>query len=108
MENNSQPQNIQVIGNELAIIWSSGEEFYFPLKELRDACPCAYCQGEPDVTGKVIKLAQPDVPSEGKYELKGYEIVGGYAFQPIWGDGHKTGLYSWKYLKSLQLQQSAS
>jgi DUF971 family protein len=25
--------------------------------------------------------------------------VGGYALQPVWGDGHSTGIYSYEYLK---------
>jgi DUF971 family protein len=25
--------------------------------------------------------------------------VGGYAIQPVWGDGHATGIYSFDYLK---------
>jgi DUF971 family protein len=25
--------------------------------------------------------------------------VGGYAIQPIWADGHSTGLFSYEYLK---------
>jgi DUF971 family protein len=31
----------------------------------------------------------------------GSEYVGGYAWQPTWGDGHRTGLYSWNYLRKL-------
>jgi len=26
-------------------------------------------------------------------------IVGGYAVQPVWADGHGTGLYSFEYVK---------
>jgi DUF971 family protein len=27
--------------------------------------------------------------------------VGGYAIQPVWADGHDTGIYSFEYLRML-------
>lgn len=27
--------------------------------------------------------------------------VGHYAIQPIWDDGHSTGIYTWEYLKHI-------
>ena len=30
-----------------------------------------------------------------------YEIVGGYALQLYWADGHNTGIYSFEYLRGL-------
>jgi len=45
------PANIKQIGNELAIAWNDGTESYFELENLRRACPCAACGGEPDVLG---------------------------------------------------------
>jgi DUF971 family protein len=93
------PANIAVIGNELAIAWTDGTESYLSLETLRRACPCASCCGEPDALGN---LERPDVhyvPSS--FVLKGWQLVGGYAFQPSWGDGHATGLYSFKYLRKL-------
>ena len=43
-----------VIGDELALAWSDGCEHYINLKRLREACPCAVCQGEPDAMGFVV------------------------------------------------------
>lgn len=94
-----EPKNIQLIGEELAIQWSDGVESYLPLEQLRRACPCAACGGEPDVLGN---LARPDVSySDKSFMLTGFQIVGGYAVQPRWGDGHDTGLYSFTYLRRL-------
>lgn len=93
------PQNIQVIGSELAIRWNDGSESFFTLRDLREACPCAGCGGEPDLLGRVVK---PDIrPNAAGYEIKGWQMVGGYAFQPTWADGHNTGIYSFDYLKRL-------
>jgi DUF971 family protein len=94
-----EPKNIQLIGEELAIQWSDGVESYFPLEQLRRACPCAACGGEPDVLGNI---ARPDVSySDKSFMLVGFQIVGGYAVQPRWADGHDTGLYSFTYLRRL-------
>jgi DUF971 family protein len=90
---------IQVIGSELAIAWSDGVETYFPMEALRRACPCAVCNGEADVMGDVER---PRKEYETRsFELAGYEFVGGYGFQPRWGDGHSTGIYSFAYLRKL-------
>lgn len=93
------PKNIQKIGSELAIAWEDGTESYLPLEPLRRACPCASCGGEPDVLGKVIR---PDVTYHpGSFELSGWEIVGGYGFQPRWADGHRSGIYPFRFLHKL-------
>lgn len=91
--------DVQVIGKELALRWADGAESYFPLELLRRACPCAACGGEPDVLGNVIR---PDVTYNPRsFELARWQIVGGYALQPQWSDGHNTGLYSYAYLRRL-------
>ena len=93
------PANIQQIGNELAIRWNDGVESYLDLQFLRRACPCAGCGGEPDVLGQVIR---PSVSySHHSFELVGFQVVGGYAIQPQWADGHNTGIYSFQYLRRL-------
>ena len=94
-----EPTNIQQIGNELAIHWNDGEESYFGLELLRRACPCAACGGEPDVLGNI---SRPRVSfNEKSFQLTGFDLVGGYALQPRWADGHSTGIYSFTYLRRL-------
>src|ERR1700709_943778 len=94
------PANIQAIGNQLAIQWNDGSETYLPLEYLRRACPCAACGGEPDVLGRVVR---PRVTyTDASFRLKGYQLVGSYALQPSWEDGHATGLYTFDYLKNLE------
>jgi DUF971 family protein len=94
-----EPTNIQQIGNELAVHWNDGTESFLDLQFLRRACPCAACGGEPDVLGNIMR---PNVSySDNSFELAGFEIVGGYALQPRWRDGHGTGIYSFQYLRRL-------
>ncbi len=93
------PTHIQQIGGELAIAWSDGAESFLTFKALRRACPCAVCGGEPDVLGN---LARPEVHyTPESFALRGWQIVGGYAIQPTWADGHGSGLYTFQYLRRL-------
>lgn len=92
-------RNAQLIGNELALAWNDGTESFLQLETLRRACPCAACGGEPDVLGKVVR---PNVTySRESFQVTGFDIVGGYALQPRWADGHSTGIYSFTYLRRL-------
>ncbi len=94
------PVDLQQIGEELAIKWDDGSESFIKLEALRRACPCAGCKGEMDIMGNVYK--NPDKPlSPQAFKLKRLNLVGGYAVQPAWADGHSTGLYSFEYLKNV-------
>ncbi|HSY20192.1 MAG TPA: DUF971 domain-containing protein [Candidatus Acidoferrales bacterium] len=94
------PQDIQQIGNELAVRWSDGSESFIQLETLRRACPCAGCKGETDIMGNLYK--NPEQPLAAKaFVLAKFMVVGGYAIQPVWADGHNTGLYSFDYLRAL-------
>jgi DUF971 family protein len=94
-----EPTNIQQIGGELAIAWNDGTESFLKLETLRRACPCAACGGEPDVLGNV---SRPHVSYTDKsFQLTGFDLVGGYAVQPRWADGHSSGIYSFTYLRRL-------
>jgi DUF971 family protein len=92
------PRDIQPIGDELAIRWEDGSESFIKLEQLRRACPCAGCKGERDILGNLYK--NPDRPlGPNAFRLVRLETVGGYAVQPVWGDGHNTGLFSYDYLQ---------
>jgi len=91
------PLDIQQIGNELAVKWENGEEIFIRLEDLRRACPCAGCKGEMDIMGNLYKSSGPPLTAKA-FELVKFFTVGGYAIQPVWADGHNTGIYSFDYL----------
>ena len=94
-----EPKTLQLIGSELAIAWNDGDESFLPLEGLRRACPCASCGGEPDALGNI---SRPNVSYNAQsFALQGWTLVGGYAVQPQWEDGHSTGIYSYQYLRRL-------
>ncbi len=83
----------------LTSAWSDGFESAILLRDLRDACPCAFCTGE-EIMGQTvfagIKTMQP-----GMNELESLTPIGNYGVQAAWKDGHNTGIYTWDMLRSL-------
>lgn len=94
------PKQIEPIGNDLAIKWDDDTETFIPLQELRRHCPCAACKGEVDVMGNVYKAPAQEL-SPASCQLVRLQLVGGYAIQPVWADGHSTGLFTFDYLRKL-------
>ncbi|MCP5536350.1 MAG: DUF971 domain-containing protein [Akkermansiaceae bacterium] len=92
-------QNV-VIGDELALAWSDGQENFISLKKLRQSCPCAVCQGEPDAMGRVLKPKV--IHTEKSFKALRMHKVGGYALQIAWADGHSSGIYPYDLLRNLQ------
>ena len=92
------PLDIQQIGQELAIKWDDGSESFVELEKLRRHCPCAGCKGEMDVMGKLYKNPERPLTPQA-FQLRTITPIGTYAIQPVWGDGHGSGIYSFDYLK---------
>ena len=92
------PKDVQVLGDELAIVWADGAETYLKLTDLRRLCPCAGCAGEADLLGRVARGPKKSLTKES-FVVLGTSPVGGYALQIFWGDGHADGLYTYARLK---------
>lgn len=93
------PTNVQVIGAEVAIAWSDGAETYFAAEDLRAASPSAETQGERDIFGTQYGGAGPKkFPG---VTVTAWEPVGNYALRFDFSDGHRTGLYSFEYLRRI-------
>jgi len=95
-----QPVDMQVIGDQFAVKWSDDSESYIPMRRFREACPCAGCKGEMDVMGHVYKGPEQQLAPQS-YQLRSVQRVGGYGIQPVWADGHSTGIFSFEYLRRL-------
>ena len=85
----------------IVIRWDDGETTQCTPVQLRDACPCAECQGETVLLHTYKPIPQLHVA--GHYDIEAIVPVGSYAIQITWGDGHATGLYTWAYLHRLTL-----
>lgn len=90
------PKDIQLIGSEVAILWQDGTETYYPMEALRAASPSAETTGERDLLGHThggdSRTEYPGVT------VTGFQLIGGYAIQFQFSDGHDTGLYAFPYL----------
>lgn len=86
----------------LEIIWQDGKVCRYPLSNLREACPCVGCRGGHEFMREEYDPIDINaVTPKREYKIEGVEPVGNYAIQPIWDDGHSTGIYTWEYLRRL-------
>jgi DUF971 family protein len=93
------PIDIQIVGEEVAIRWTNATESYFHAAGLRAASPSAETQGERDILGNLYGgNGQAKFPG---VSVRGWELVGNYAVRFDFSDGHRTGLYSFDYLRKL-------
>ena len=93
------PANIQIIGQEVAIVWDDGAESYFPFEKLRAASPSAANIGETDILGN--KYGGDGPKQFPGIQVLGWDQVGNYAIRFEFSDGHGSGLYSYDYLRKL-------
>jgi DUF971 family protein len=94
MEPEHQPSRVKAPhgAKSLEITWSDRHVSVFPHELLRGYCPCATCQGH---SGTIRFIAGANL------ELVNLEQVGNYALSFSWGDGHDTGIYTFRYLRKL-------
>lgn len=101
---NIKPTNI-TLNRETGLLvmgWSDGKQCEYPLNHLREACPCVECRGGHHNMG--LANAPDDIltlkPARS-YKVEKIDMVGQYALQFSWDDGHHTGIYTWEYLHKL-------
>jgi DUF971 family protein len=95
----TRPANIAAIGNEIAIAWEDGTESYIGMERLRAASPSAENVGEQDLLGNTYGgTAQKQFPG---VTVKSWKLIGGYAVQFDFSDGHSTGIYPFDMLRKL-------
>jgi DUF971 family protein len=92
-----EPREIKQEGESaLLITWADDHVSRFSAVDLRLACPCAQCVNE--WTGE--RVLKPETISE-ETTIVDLSIVGRYALNFRWSDGHETGIYSFRYLREL-------
>jgi DUF971 family protein len=78
----------------LEIAFDDGKNFRLPYELLRVYSPSAEVKGH-GPGQEVLQTGKRSV------EIRSLEPVGSYAVQPVFSDGHTTGIYSWDYLYEL-------
>lgn len=86
----------------LHVKWSDGHESDYPLAHLRKACPCATCRTarEEQKSQKLVILKEV-TNAAGMVIVDSAELVGNYAIRFVWQDGHDTGIFDFRLLRSL-------
>ncbi len=92
--------DIQFIGTEVALKWSDGAESFIAMDRLRELSPSAETQGERDLMGQQISADEKGKDFSG-VSVTSWSVIGGYAIQFAFSDGHKTGLYAYDYLREI-------
>lgn len=87
--------------HELRITWKDNHQSTYPLDALREACPCASCRGGHEYMGEVHTPNLLELQPARPYQVFDIQLVGGYAIQISWDDGHSAGIYTWGYLRRL-------
>jgi len=92
-----EPREISQESNTLLrITWGDERVCNYEAASLRRVCPCAQCVNE--WTGQ--RTLRPDAVAD-EVEISDLSIVGRYALNFRWSDGHETGIYSFQYLRDL-------
>ena len=99
-----EPREIKQLGESgLSITWGDDVTSLFKAVELRRVCPCAQCVNE--WTGQ--RVLKPESISD-ELTLDDINIVGRYALNFRWSDGHDTGIYSFRYLREVADELNAN
>jgi DUF971 family protein len=77
---------------EVRIEYEDGVVATFPVRELREGCPCAGCRGRRE-QGMPVSTAD-DI------RIVDAQLHGNWGIMFRWSDGHDTGIYAWSHLRS--------
>lgn len=91
---------------ELRVRWADGCEVAYPAGLLRKNCPCATCRTQPPKPSNAVSLPILGDRTTQPKLLVGASLVGRYAIQLQWSDGHDTGIYDFRYLRGLEAEAS--
>jgi ATP-binding protein involved in chromosome partitioning len=92
------PMPTEIVGllrSTIAITWEDDHHTAYPARELRLRCKCAHCIEE--MTGRPL-LDPATVPESVR--ARSIKVVGQYAIQIDWSDGHSTGIYNFRDLRA--------
>jgi DUF971 family protein len=111
MSDTPDPVRVQVDtdAQTLTVVWSDDHDSVFPLHKLREACPCAECQGK-----AVDHIPQPEAavlddeanPRWPNLAIESIEPAGSIGIRIEWDDGHNAGIFRWDRLRRLQPPES--
>ncbi len=86
----------------LLIVWSDRQRREYPVRQLRDACPCATCREQRSAPAQAPNPLAILSPAETRpLAITEMSPVGNYAYSIRFTDGHDTGIYTLEFLRQL-------
>lgn len=90
---------VELKNQHLRVDWTDGRQSEFALAALRAQCPCATCRTDREEAQKnPLQILRSDPTG---IRVTSAKLVGNYAIQFTWSDGHEAGIFDFRYLRSL-------
>ena len=90
---------VKLAEQELLVDWNDGTHSVLSLAVLRKHCPCASCRTEREKPNDnplhILKTDPTDI------RVTTAKLIGTYAIQFGWSDGHDTGIFDFRMLRAL-------
>ena len=101
----SPPRNLDLKRDDkLTITWQDDSVSEYPVAYLRKMSPSADARALRDEMKRnplTVLSGSPATSDAQPFHVTDAELVGNYAIRLTFSDGHDTGIYSWRYLKSI-------
>lgn len=98
--------NLNRAAGTLTIKWKDGHVTVLDAPTLRKACPCATCNETRRRESEQLFNVLSSDPGSGPPQMTGAALVGNYAIQLMWADGHNSGIFDFKLLRSMDKGRS--
>ncbi len=100
------PTGLKLIDPQhLQIDWSDGQVRTYPLRELRENCPCASCRerrgGSEPAPQNPLQLNILSPAEARPLGVVSMRPVGNYAYTIVFSDGHDSGIFTFELLCEL-------
>lgn len=93
---------VDIKNREVRIAWGDDHRSVYPFDALRKNCPCAVCVEQRRNADPLRVLKSDQIVTQAALDLDTpVEMVGNYALQFFWADGHRTGIYTFEFLRQL-------
>jgi DUF971 family protein len=90
--------NVKLREQKLFIDWADGVRAEYSLAALRAECPCATCRTErEEQSSNPLRILRFDPAG---VRVVHAELVGNYAVQFRWSDGHDAGIFDFRSLRA--------
>lgn len=85
----------------LTVVWSDGVRSYYPIGHLRRLSPSADARELRKHIRANPLTVLPSGGATGPLVATDAELIGNYALRIAFSDGHRTGIYTWDYLRRI-------